>query len=69
MRRWITGTDNTRYSGTSGYRGIVDPSRVPALDDQRSSQFWVGEGQHLLNFPINAEAARLNFLAVVEEPA
>jgi salicylate hydroxylase len=69
VRRWITGTDNTRYSGTSGYRGIVDPSRVPALDDQRSSQFWVGEGQHLLNFPINADATRLNFLAVVEEPA
>jgi salicylate hydroxylase len=68
VRRWITGTENTRYSGTSGYRGIVDPSRVPALDTPRNSQFWVGDGQHLLNFPINAEATRLNFLAVVEEP-
>jgi len=68
VRRWITGTENTRYSGTSGYRGIVDPSRVPALEARHSSQFWVAEGQHLLNFPINTDATRLNFLAVVEEP-
>ena len=68
VRRWITGTDNTRYSGTSGYRGIVDPVRVPRWMLHGSRQFWVGEGQHLLNFPINAEASRLNFLAVVEDP-
>jgi salicylate hydroxylase len=68
VRRWITGTENTTYSGTSGYRGIVSTERLPALDEPGNAQFWVGEGQHLLNYPINAEATRLTFLAVVEEP-
>jgi salicylate hydroxylase len=68
VRRWITGAENTVYSGTSGYRGIIDVSRAPSLDTPGNSQFWVGEGQHLLHFPINAAATRLNFLAVVEEP-
>jgi salicylate hydroxylase len=68
VRRWLTGADETVFSGTSGFRGIVPVDRLPSLPDPAAIQFWMGPGAHLLHYAIGADADQVNFLAVVEGP-
>lgn len=60
--------DQVVYSGTSGFRGIIESARVPALEEPHNLQFWVGPDAHLLHFPIDPEAGLITFLAVTESP-
>ena len=48
VRRFITGGDDTVYSGTSAFRGIVPVAKLPALPDPGAIQFWMGPDAHLL---------------------
>lgn len=68
IRPWVTGTDAVRFSGTSGFRGVVPVSKLPSLPDPRAIQYWVGDGAHLLHFPIGPDYEYVTFLAVVESP-
>src|SRR5215467_96110 len=68
VRSWVaSGSDEPRYSQTSGFRGLVPAGRLPSLPDPGALQFWVGPGAHLLHYPI-AGGSLINFLAVVEGP-
>jgi salicylate hydroxylase len=68
VRRYITGADDTVYSGTSAFRGIVPMERLPSLPDPEAIQFWMGPGAHLLHYAIGGGADSVNFFAVVEGP-
>jgi salicylate hydroxylase len=68
VRQWVTGAEDTVFSGTSGFRGIVPVDRLPSLSDPAAIQFWMGPGAHLLHYAIGADAGQVNFLAVVEGP-
>ncbi|GAA3045954.1 FAD-dependent monooxygenase [Pseudonocardia yunnanensis] len=65
VRSWVTEEQPPRYSGTSGFRGIVPISAVPSLPDPDALQLWMGPGAHLLHYPIHG---MINFLAVVDGP-
>jgi salicylate hydroxylase len=69
VRKWMTGSSDTVYSGTSGFRGVVPVSQLPSLPRPDATQFWVGDGRHLLHFPIGTGARAVTFLAAVDEPA
>jgi len=69
VREWITGSQNAKYSGTSGFRGVAPVSMLPSLPRPHAAQFWVGKGKHLLHFPIGLNADFVSFLAAVDEPA
>jgi salicylate hydroxylase len=68
VRRWVSEGDDTVYSGTSGFRGIVAREAVPALPDPEAIQFWMGPDAHLLHYAIGGDADEVNLLAVVEGP-
>ncbi|KTS38741.1 monooxygenase [Methylobacterium indicum] len=68
VRRWITGGERVRYSGTSAFRGVVPMGLLPALPDPQAIQFWMGPDAHLLHYAIGGEADSVNFFAVVEGP-
>ena len=68
VRRFITGRDDTVYSGTSAFRGIVPVSKLPTLPDPKAIQFWMGPDAHLLHYAIGDDAEYVNFFAVVEYP-
>jgi salicylate hydroxylase len=68
VRRHITGSDDTVYSGTSAFRGIVPMDLLPSLPDPEAIQFWMGPGAHLLHYAIGGGADSVNFFAVVEGP-
>ena len=68
VRRFITGGDDTVYSGTSAFRGIVPVDKLPALPDPGAIQFWMGPDAHLLHYAIGGNADYVNFFAVVEYP-
>ena len=69
VRRFVTGTDDTVYSGTSAFRGIVPVERLPSLPNPEAIQFWMGPNAHLLHYAIGSEGGAVNFLAGVEGPA
>jgi salicylate hydroxylase len=56
-----------RFSGTIGYRGLVERKAVPSLPEPSAIQFWAGPGAHLLHYPI-ADGEIINFLAVARVP-
>ena len=68
VRRWITGTDDAVYSGTSAFRGIVPTESLSALPDPHAIQFWMGPDAHLLHYAIGGAGELVNFFAVVETP-
>lgn len=68
VRRWVTGTDDEVYSGTSAYRGIVPVDKLPSLPDPQAIQFWMGPDAHLLHYAIGGSGDMVNFFAVVEGP-
>jgi salicylate hydroxylase len=68
VRTFITGTEETVYSGTSAFRGIVPVDRLPSLPDPHAIQFWMGPDAHLLHYAIGGNGEAVNFFAVVEEP-
>jgi len=69
VREWIDGAARARYSGTSGFRGVARVSELSLLPRPDASQFWVGEGKHLLHFPIGRDGAYLSFLAAEDQPS
>jgi len=69
VRDWITGSPAARYSGTSGFRGVVRVSQLSLLSRPDATQFWMGEGKHLLHFPIGHGGTSLSFLAAVDAPS
>lgn len=69
VRRWVTGTDDARYSGTSAFRGLVPAENLPSLPDPQAIQFWMGPDAHLLHYAIGGGGEVVNFFAVVETPA
>ena len=69
VRRFVTGgEDETIYSGTSAFRGIVPVERLSALPDPMAIQFWMGPDAHLLHYAIGGGGEAVNFFAVVEYP-
>lgn len=68
VRRFITGGDDTVYSGTSAFRGIVPVSKLPTLPDPKAIQFWMGPDAHVLHYAIGGGAEHVNYFAVVEYP-
>jgi salicylate hydroxylase len=68
VRRFITGSDDTVYSGTSAFRGIVPVAKLPMLPDPKAIQFWMGPDAHLLHYAIGGDGEYVNFFAVVEYP-
>jgi salicylate hydroxylase len=70
VRRWITGADDARYSGTSALRGIVPTENLPSLPDPHAIQFWMGPTGTCCNYAIGGEGEgeAVNFFAVVEGP-
>src|SRR4051812_46067195 len=68
VRTFVTGGEETVYSGTSAFRGIVPVERLPSLPDPQAIQFWMGPDAHLLHYAIGGKAEAVNFFAVVEGP-
>src|SRR3954468_11478643 len=68
VRRWVTGTDDARYSGTSAFRGLVPAENLPSLPDPQAIQFWMGPDAHLLHYAIGGKGESVNFFAVIERP-
>jgi salicylate hydroxylase len=67
IRSQIAGERPAVFSGTVGYRGLVQRSDLPDLPSAMALQFWAGPRRHLLHYPIDSGEV-INFLAVVRTP-
>jgi len=63
MRRYVTEQATPVFSGQISYRGVLDTSRVPWWP-ARIFQVWMGEGKHVIVFPVRA-GRMLNFVCFV----
>ena len=60
MRQFVTEPAAPVFSGQISYRGVLDTSRVPWWP-ARVFQVWMGEGKHVIVFPVRA-GRMLNFV-------
>ncbi|MFD2474648.1 FAD-dependent monooxygenase [Amycolatopsis silviterrae] len=67
VRAWVDDAPLARYSGASGFRGLVPVEQLPSLPDPGAIQFWMGPGGHVLHYAIG-DGSVVNFLAVLDEP-
>ena len=63
LRRFVTEPTAPVFSGQISYRGVLDTSRVPWWP-ARIFQVWMGEGKHVIVFPVRA-GLMLNFVCFV----
>jgi salicylate hydroxylase len=63
MQRFVTGQATPVFSGQISYRGVLDTARVPWWPE-RIFQVWMGEGKHVIVFPVRA-GQMLNFVCFV----
>src|SRR3984885_2326827 len=63
MRRFVTEPTAPAFSGQISYRGVLDTARVPWWP-ARIFQVWMGEGKHVIVFPVRA-GRMLNFVCFV----
>jgi salicylate hydroxylase len=63
MRRFVTEPTAPVFSGQISYRGVLDSARVPWWPP-RIFQVWMGEGKHVIVFPVRA-GGMLNFVCFV----
>lgn len=69
VRKWMCdGLDHNIFSRTSGFRGVVPMEALPTMPDPTATQWWVGDGAHLLHFPIGPDYKFATFLTVEEDP-
>lgn len=68
VRRLLLGYDDALYSGTSAFRGIVEPENMASMPDKDAIQFWMGPGGHCLHYPIGRSGAH-NFFLVERHPS
>lgn len=63
LRRFVAGQSTLVFSGSVAYRGVLDARRVPWWTP-RAFQVWMGEGKHIITFPLRA-GRLLNFVCFV----
>jgi salicylate hydroxylase len=63
LQRFVTGQVTPVFSGQVSYRGVLDTSRVPWWPS-RVFQVWMGQGKHVIVFPVRA-GRMLNFVCFV----
>jgi salicylate hydroxylase len=63
LRRFVTEPTAPVFSGQISYRGVLDTSRLPWWP-ARIFQVWMGEGKHVIVFPVRA-GRMLNFVCFV----
>lgn len=69
VRELMLGYDDYMYAGYTAFRGIVPIEKLPNLPDPEAIQFWMGDGCHLLHYPIGGErSGDVNFFLVQRDP-
>jgi salicylate hydroxylase len=63
LQPFVTGQATPVFSGSVAYRGVLDTGRVPWWPP-RIFQVWMGEGKHVIVFPLRA-GRLLNFVCFV----
>jgi salicylate hydroxylase len=63
MQPFVTEQATPVFSGQISYRGVLDTARVPWWP-KRIFQVWMGEGKHVIVFPVRA-GRMLNFVCFV----
>ena len=69
VRELMLGYDDYLYAGYTGFRGIVPIEKVPNLPDPTAIQIWMGDGCHIVHYPIGgARSGDVNFFLVQRDP-
>jgi salicylate hydroxylase len=63
LQGFVTGQATPVFSGSVAFRGIIDTARVPWWRP-KVFQLWMGEGKHVIVFPVRA-GKQLNFVCFI----
>lgn len=68
VRAKIHGVRPVRFSGHVAFRGTVPTDRLSSVHQTSDTYVWVGEGKHVVHYPIK-QGQLMNYVVIVEREA
>jgi salicylate hydroxylase len=68
VRRWISESASVRFTGNSAFRGLARTSELTLLAEPRSITDWMGDGKHILSFPVGKDYSYTTIVVFMDGP-
>jgi salicylate hydroxylase len=68
LRPCVTESVGLRFTGNSAFRGLVQTSELTLVPEPTSITDWMGDGKHILNFPVGKNYGYTTVVVFVDGP-
>jgi salicylate hydroxylase len=68
VRGWVCESTGVRFTGNSAFRGLVRTSELTLLPEPTSITDWMGDGKHILNFPVGKAYGYTTIVVFMDGP-
>jgi salicylate hydroxylase len=68
MRRWVSESASVQFTGNSAFRGLARTAALTMLPEPKSGTDWMGDGKHILNFPVGKDFAYTTIVVFMDGP-
>jgi salicylate hydroxylase len=69
VRSFISESAGVRFTGNSAFRGLARTSDLTLLPEPTSITDWMGDGKHILNFPVGSGYRYTTIVVFMDGPA
>jgi salicylate hydroxylase len=68
VRSWVSGSTGVQFTGNSAFRGLARTSELTLLPEPTSITDWMGDGKHVLNFPVGKAYGYTTIVVFMDGP-
>jgi salicylate hydroxylase len=68
VRRGVSESAGVRFTGNSAFRGLARTSELTMLPEPTSITDWMGDGKHILNFPVGKDHGYMTIVVFFDGP-
>ena len=68
VRRGVSESAGVRFTGNSAFRGLARTSELTLLPEPTSITDWMGDGKHILNFPVGKDHGYMTIVVFFDGP-
>jgi salicylate hydroxylase len=68
VRSWVSESSGVQFTGNSAFRGLARTSELTLLPEPTSITDWMGDGKHILNFPVGKDYGYTTIVVFTDGP-
>jgi salicylate hydroxylase len=68
VRSWVSESAGVHFTGNSAFRGLAQTSELSLLPEPTSITDWMGDGKHILNFPVGKDYENTTIVVFMNGP-